>query len=133
MNMGTSSGAVMGSADATSGLPSASPSSLTPPTPATQPPPRELAPESQTVGAVAEEEWKTQGIAFKSRAELGAGLSGGESQQEVSGSAILAKLYQESLIFDQYDRAVQQQDDILQSKVDQIQQRVKDGQEKKDE
>lgn len=88
---------------------------------------RHLAPESQTIGAVAEEEWAAQGIAFRSRAEQGAGLKDGAVQQSTSGSAVLANLLQQTLIFDQYDRVVQEQDNILQSKVKIIQEKVQSG------
>ena len=70
---------------------------------------RRLAPRSQSVAAVAEEEWVKQGIGFRSKAEQVAG--------DDSGSALLSNLLRETLIHDQHDRAVQEQDDILQSKV----------------
>jgi Sec-independent protein translocase protein TatA len=85
---------------------------------------RHLPPEKQTIAAVAEEEWATQGISFRSRAEQGSGLRDGAVQQSTSGSAILANLLQKTLIFDQYDRVVQEQDNILQSKIDSIQEKV---------
>lgn len=94
------------------------------PTTATSTSERFLAPIKQTVGAVAEEEWAAQGIAFRSRAEKGSGLRDGAVQQSTSGSAILANLLQQTLIFDQYDRVVQEQDNILQSKLDRIQEKV---------
>ena len=87
---------------------------------------RYLAPEKQTMAAVVEEEWVTQGISFRSRAEQGSGLRDGAIQQSTSGSAILAKLLQQTLIFDQYDRVVQEQDNILQSKMDSIQEKVQE-------
>jgi len=77
---------------------------------------RELAPRTQAVAAVAEEEWEKQGIAFQSRGERGDGTDGGKS-----GSTLLADLLQQSLIHDQYDRVVQEQEDALQSRADRIQ------------
>jgi Sec-independent protein translocase protein TatA len=87
---------------------------------------RYLAPEKQTIAAVVEEEWATQGISFRSRAEQGSGLRDGAVQQSTSGSAVLANLLQQTLIFDQYDRVVQEQDNILQSKMDSIQEKVQE-------
>lgn len=77
---------------------------------------RELAPRSQAVAAVAEEEWSKQGIGFTSVAERGMG--------DATGSAMLANLYQQTLIHDQHDRVVQEQDEVLQSKVKEIQEKV---------
>lgn len=85
---------------------------------------RYLAPEKQTIAAVVEEEWIKQGISFRSRAEQGSGLRDGAVQQSTSGSAVLANLLQQTLVFDQYDRVVQEQDTILQSKFDSIQTKV---------
>jgi Sec-independent protein translocase protein TatA len=70
---------------------------------------RPLAPRSQAIGAVAEEEWIKNGIGFKSRAEHGAG--------DATGSVMLSHIIQQSLIFDQHDRVVQEQDEALQSKL----------------
>ena len=91
----------------------------------------QLPPRSQSVAAVAEEEWEKQGIGFKSRAERGIGGHWGEIDSQssstgtgnvnLSGSSILSDLMQQSLIHDQYDRAVQEQDQILQSKINKIQ------------
>lgn len=77
-----------------------------------------LRPQSQTIGAVAEEEWEKQGIAFRSRAESGSGLKNMDTS--TSGSVLLSNLIQQSLIFDQYDRAVREQDEALRSKIDQV-------------
>lgn len=85
---------------------------------------RSLPPKSQTVAAVAEEEWEKQGIGFRSRAERGVGLGYAEEQANdplTSGSSILNNIIVQNLIFDQYDRVVQEQDSILQSKIDDIQ------------
>jgi len=84
---------------------------------------RALAPKSQTIGAVAEDEWDKQGIGFRSRAERGVGL--GYSEEDAnnplnSGSSILANIYKQNLIFDQYDHVVSEQDAILQSKIDNV-------------
>ena len=70
---------------------------------------RELAPRSQAVAAVAEEEWAKRGIGFQSRAERGLG--------DANGSALLSNLYQQTLIFDQHDRAVQEQDDAIRARI----------------
>lgn len=72
---------------------------------------RPLAPRSHAIGAVAEEEWTKQGIGFKSKAEHGAG--------DATGSVLLSSLLQQSLIFDQHDRVVQEQQQALQTKMDQ--------------
>jgi Sec-independent protein translocase protein TatA len=73
----------------------------------------------QTTAAVAEQEWVAQGIAFSSAAEQGLGVS--NFNREQAGSVVLANLLQQSLIFDQYDRVVAEQDAALQSKVASIQ------------
>jgi Sec-independent protein translocase protein TatA len=104
-----------------------------------------LAPRSQSVGAVAEEEWAKQGIGFVSRAERGtgawegtmddpntgvggagsgggaAGRSSGAGQQISAGGAVLlADVIQQSLIHDQYDRAVREQDEALDRRAERI-------------
>lgn len=73
----------------------------------------------QTTAAVAEQEWIAQGIAFSSAAERGLGLT--NFNREQAGSVILANLLKQSLIFDQYDRVVAEQDAALQSKVASVQ------------
>ena len=78
---------------------------------------RELAPRSQAVAAIAEEEWKKQGIGFQSRAERGLG--------DATGSAMLSNLYQQTLIYDQHDRVVQEQDEALRSRVEEKQKEKK--------
>ena len=108
------------------------------------PSPVQLAPRTQSVAAVAEEEWEKQGIGFKSRAELGTGAwaissslgsatstpgtgsNGGGGA--LGGSSILSDLIQQSLIYDQYDRAVQEQDAALRSKVNKIEAKSKQKQ-----
>jgi Sec-independent protein translocase protein TatA len=89
---------------------------------------RSLPPLNQTVAAVAEAEWLKQGISFRSRAEQGVGLWN-SVDQGTSGSAILANLLRETLIFDQHDRVVQEQDLVLQSKLSSIKEKY--GQSKK--
>ena len=79
---------------------------------------RVLPPAAQTIAAVAEAEWKNQGIHFASRAEQGLGINSKNFDTTTSGSAILGNLLQQSLIFDQYERTVQEQDRILQSKLE---------------
>jgi hypothetical protein len=83
-----------------------------------------LAPEAQSVAAVAEEEWERRGIAFKSRAERGDGLPG-RHDPSASGSAVLASLLTQSLVFDQYDRAVREQDRALERRAESVQRQVK--------
>jgi Sec-independent protein translocase protein TatA len=83
-----------------------------------------LAPRSQSVAAVAEEEWEKQGIGFKSRAERGTGFwqtpeTASSSGEAIGGgSSLLADLIQQNLIHDQYDRAVMEQDQEIQDKMD---------------
>jgi Sec-independent protein translocase protein TatA len=98
--------------------------------PPLQPPPMSplstLAPETHTMRAVAEEEWERQGIAFSSRAEQGAG-----NDVSASGSVQLANLLKETLIYDQYERVVQQQGAALQAKMDKAEQEAKKNAEEK--
>jgi hypothetical protein len=85
-----------------------------------------LAPRQQSVAAVAEMEWEKQGIGFRSRAEMGmfsknpSTRDPQEKEREKSGSMLLAGIIQDSLIFDQYDRTVREQDQLVQRNVDQI-------------
>jgi Sec-independent protein translocase protein TatA len=72
--------------------------------------------------AAAEQAWENQGIGFQSAAERGVGLSSGYNREQ-AGSVILSKLLHESLMFDQYDRVVAEQDAALQSKVSTIQEK----------
>jgi Sec-independent protein translocase protein TatA len=83
-----------------------------------------LAPRSQSVAAVAEEEWVKRGISFKSQAENGTGqyASMGSTQKSGSsnlggGSALLSELIQQNLIHDQYERAVMEQDEFIHSRI----------------
>ena len=78
-----------------------------------------LPPRQTSIAAVAEDEWERQGISFRSRAEQGAGMPA-NYDVSTSGSALLANAIKESLIFDQYERVVQEQEDALQSKMDRI-------------
>ena len=73
-----------------------------------------LAPRSQSVAAIAEEEWVKQGIGFKSRAEQ---VSWGSDSPNVGGSALLSEVISESLIHDQYDRVTREKDEMLRSKI----------------
>jgi Sec-independent protein translocase protein TatA len=77
----------------------------------------------QSTAAVAEQEWAKQGMAFTSAAERGAAPNA-----DPTGSQVLAKLLQESLIFDQYDRVAAEQNALLQTKVHQIQANVQEQQ-----
>jgi hypothetical protein len=81
-----------------------------------------LAPVAQPVAAVAEEEWERRGIAFRSRAERGDGIA--QYDPSASGSAVLANLLTQSLVFDQYDRAVREQDRALERRAESVQRRV---------
>jgi len=86
------------------------------------PSPVELAPRTQSIAAVVEDEWEKRGIGFKSRAERGRepsmpdGTSGG-----IYGSVILSDLIRETLIHDQYDRVVREQDEMLQNRANKVQ------------
>lgn len=80
---------------------------------------RELAPRSHAVAAVAEEEWQKRGIGFQSRAERGMG--------DATGSALLSNLYQQTLIHDQHDRVIREQDDALRSRIEQKQSEMKES------
>ena len=91
-----------------------------------------LAPRSQSVAAVAEEEWEKRGIGFKSIAERRGGIqqqhSGLDSTSSSSGgsigvgggSVILSNYIRQSLIYDQYERTVREQDEALRSRVDKV-------------
>lgn len=98
-----------------------------------------LAPRSQSVAAVAEEEWEKRGIGFKSIAESGGGGGGGlHSSQQFNkyegmasspsntfsegggGSVILSNYIRQSLIHDQYERTVREQDEALRARVDKV-------------
>ena len=99
-----------------------------------------LAPRSQSVAAVAEEEWAKQGIGFVSRAERGTGAwagmtasgsggvgggGGGSSasgQTAVGGAVLLSDVIQQSLIYDQHDRAVREQEEALAQRAERIRQ-----------
>ncbi|GKZ00736.1 hypothetical protein MPSEU_001025500 [Mayamaea pseudoterrestris] len=82
----------------------------------------QLPPATQTIAAVAEEEWIKRGINFKSRAEQGAGLTSYDAS--TSGSVMLANLIQQSLIFDQYNRVVAEQDEAMQSRMERAKETV---------
>ncbi len=91
---------------------------------------RELAPRSQSVAAVAEEEWEKRGIGFRSIAERGRydSIPAAEGQRggnlptlSGGGSSILSNYLRQSLIYDQYERTVREQDDALRSRVEKVQ------------
>lgn len=94
---------------------------------------------SLSMRAIAEDEWNKRGIGFKSRAEQGTTTStiwthSANSNSTnatfpepsrnralpptitVGGAAVLAELIQNNLIYDQYDRVLQERDEILRPK-----------------
>ena len=90
-----------------------------------------LAPRSQSVAAVAEEEWEKRGIGFKSIAESGgqndthdmhssSAMGGSNVESGGGGATILSNYIRQSLIYDQYERTVREQDDALRSRVDKV-------------
>mmetsp|Transcript_41099 Transcript_41099/g.86347 ORF Transcript_41099/g.86347 Transcript_41099/m.86347 type:complete len:268 (-) Transcript_41099:587-1390(-) len=92
-----------------------------------------LAPRSQSVAAVAEEEWEKRGIGFRSIAEQGGSTmmrqqydsmeesSGGLPVGAATGGAVILSNYlRQSLIYDQYERTVREQDDALRSRVEKV-------------
>eukprot|EP00977_Amphora_coffeiformis_P020761 scaffold8471_cov184-Amphora_coffeaeformis.AAC.6 len=70
-----------------------------------------LPPVSRTIAAVAESEWARQGLGFTSRAEMGNYTDSASSLPP--GSVILAKALQESLVYDQYDRVMKEDQEAL--------------------
>ena len=95
-----------------------------------------LASRAHSVAAVAEEEWQKQGIGFVSQAELG--VHGRKatidditySQNDISspvggGSFLLSDIIQQSLIHDQYDRAMKEQHDLLMAKAENVKDNIK--------
>ena len=70
----------------------------------------DLPPASRSIAAVAETEWARQGLAFTSRAEMG---SYNADTSSPPGSVLLAKALQESLVYDQYDRVMKEQQEAL--------------------
>ena len=82
-----------------------------PPTEPLSSPPHSTAlpPASRSIAAVAESEWVRQGLGFTSRAEGAATTVDGGSP----GSVVLARALQESLVYDQYDRVTQEQQQVL--------------------
>ena len=109
-----------------------------------------IAPEIQTERAVMEEEWDKQGIGFKSRAEqgrwnttsttaaatttIGSETSSSSSSSSVpdttraTGSELLEHLERQVLIFDQYDRVVDQQEQEVQQRIHKQQKHKQDQQ-----
>ena len=86
----------------------------------------DLAPRSQAVAAVAEEEWEKRGIAFHSVAERGSIATeipldaNGGSANVGGGATILSNFLRQSLIHDQYERTIREQDEALRSRVDKV-------------
>lgn len=95
----------------------------------------EVSTPSLSMRAIAEDEWNKRGIGFKSRAEQGTATttmwtptSANTTFPEPSrhrlipptvtlgGAAILAELIQNNLIYDQYDRVLQEREEILRPK-----------------
>ena len=86
-----------------------------------------LAPRSRSVAAVAEEEWEKRGIAFLSVAERGTYGSMDDQIDSSNGSTaagggatILSNFIRQSLIHDQYERTIREQDEALRSRVDKV-------------
>ena len=81
-----------------------------------------LAPRTQSVAAVAEEEWVKRGIGFRSKAEGDDIIGGGNApaSANVGGAVILSNFLRQSLIYDQYERTVREQDEALKSRVDKV-------------
>lgn len=91
-----------------------------------------LAPKSRSIAAVAEEEWEKQGIGFQSIAErgnqLGIHSNDPSSSNSVKGGAtILSNFIRQSLIYDQYERTVREQDEALRSRVEKVRQERSDA------
>ena len=78
-------------------------------------PKADLPPPSRTIAAVAETEWARQGLGFTSRAERMGSPQNNNAEESSSppGSVLLAKALQESLVYDQYDRVTQEQQEAL--------------------
>lgn len=100
-----------------------------------------LAPRPQSVAAVAEEEWEKRGIGFRSIAESGGGdrknsftsfevesrMDGGFAGGNIiggssngGGAMILSNYLRQSLIYDQYERTIREQDEALRSRVEKV-------------
>ena len=82
-----------------------------------------LAPVSQSERAVLDEEWEKQGIGFRSRAEAGEWIGDRKSMEGTggkTGSELLENLIKQSLIFDQYDRVVGEQERAMQDRIQSI-------------
>lgn len=93
-----------------------------------------LAPRSRSVAAVAEEEWEKRGIGFRSIAEGGGdgrGVNNAMSSDSssdrsyqnltaIGGAVILSNYLRQSLIYDQYDRTLREQDEALRSRVEKV-------------
>ena len=91
--------------------------------------------------AVMEEEWEKRGIGFRSIAEQGVWMGGGNNSTPASdggaagtnnGSELLANLIKENLIFDQYDRVVGEQESKMSERIEQAKQRSQQQKEEED-
>jgi len=95
----------------------------------------ELTSREHSVAAIAEEEWQKRGIGFKSRAEMGtfgswasnSASSKSASQSTSGGATILADFIQQNLIYDQYDRVTQEQEEMLRSKANRFRTNQEEG------
>ena len=72
---------------------------------------------------MAKEEWDKHGIGFKPCVERGTSWAwkandGGTEGQISGGASILDDLVRQGLIYNHYNRTVQEQDDIVRSKVE---------------
>ena len=119
---------------------------------------QELSPAAQSERAVMEEEWTKQGIGFRAQAERGSwigddsegdigsiggsGFSGSSSDAyddgdasivdttRATGSELLEHLERQCLIFDQYDRVVGEQEAEMEKRVERIQNKRKEKNDK---
>ena len=86
------------------GNPPITPLSSTPPQSTTPTTTSHLATTEHALGAMVEDEWAKRGIDFTSQAERGHGLAGHDPT--TAGSAVLTSILHQSLLYDQYDRAL---------------------------
>jgi len=118
---------------------------------------QELSPAAQSERAVMEEEWTKQGIGFRAQAERGSWIgddndgdigsisgfsnSGGNDAYgdgdasvvdttRATGSELLEHLERQCLIFDQYDRVVGEQEAEMEKRVERIQNKRKEKNDK---
>lgn len=81
-----------------------------------------LSPAIQSERASMEEEWKKQGISFRSTAEKGFWIHASSPQaastgEASTGSEMLENVIQQNLVFDQYDRVVANQEHEMQQRI----------------